>query len=181
MKKPRYKIAVAGAIESSGTSSDVLKKAKRVGKAIASRGHFLVTGAHYGFPLFSAMGARDAGGQVIYFSPAASKEEHVNVYRLDHDNADVILYTGFGHGGTGIFISRSADAVIVGCGKLDMLHEFNLALKSGKPVGVLRGDWEADEVLKKVLGEHPRSHQPVVFEDDPDKLVDKLLEMVVKQ
>jgi uncharacterized protein (TIGR00725 family) len=181
MKKPRYKIAVAGAIESGGASLDALEKAKHVGRAIASRGHFLVTGSHHGFPMFSAMGAKKAGGNVIYFSPAASKEEHVDVYRLDHDNADLVVYTGFGHGGAGIFLARSADAVIIGCGKLDALHEFNLALKSGKPVGVLKGDWEEDEVMKKVLGENPRSHQPVIFEEDPDKLIDRLLEMVIKQ
>ncbi len=181
MKKSRHKIAIAGAIDASGASLETLEKAKKLGKAIASKGHFLVTGSHHGFPMFSAMGAKEAGGNVIYFSPAASKEEHQEVYRLDHDNADLVVYTGFGQGGAGIFLARSADAVIIGCGKLDSLHEFNLALKSGKPVGVLRGDWEEDEVIKKVLGGYPRSHQPVVFEDDPDKLVDKLVEMIVRQ
>lgn len=178
VKKPRYKIAVAGAIETSGASLDALEKAKNIGKAIAKRGHFVVTGSHHGFPMFSAIGAQEHGGDVIYFSPAASHQEHTDVYRLDGHNADVIVYTGFGHSGSNIFLARSADAVIVGFGKLDALHEFDLALRAGKPVGVLRGDWETDEALKKLSN---ASHKPVIFEDDPDKLVEKLLELVVKQ
>jgi uncharacterized protein (TIGR00725 family) len=178
MKKPRYKIAVAGAIETSGASLGALEQAKNIGKAIAKRGHFVVTGSHHGFPMFSAIGAKESGGDVIYFSPASDKSEHKEVYRMDTDHADVIVYTGFGHSGSNIFLARSADAVIVGFGKLDALHEFDLALRAGKPVGVLRGEWETDEALKKLSH---ASHQPVIFEDDPDKLVDKLIEMIVKQ
>ncbi len=178
VKKSRYKIAVAGAIENSGASLAALEKAKKLGRAVASRGHFLVTGSHHGFPLFSAIGAKESGGDVIYFSPASNLDEHVDAYRLDSDNADIIVYTGFGHSGANIFLARSADAVIVGFGKLDALHEFDLALQAGKPVGVLRGDWETDAVIEKLS---EVSHKPVVFEDDPDRLIEKLLEMVVKQ
>ncbi len=178
MKKPRYKIAVAGAIETSGASLEALERAKKLGRAIADRGHFLMTGAHHGFPLFSAIGAKESGGDVIYFSPAGNASEHAEAYRLDSDHADVIIYTGFGHAGSNIFLARSADAVIIGLGKPDALHEFDLALRAGKPVGVLRGDWEIDEALQKLS---TASNKPVVFEDDPDKLVDKLIEMVIKQ
>lgn len=178
VKKPRYKIAVSGAIETSGASLDALERAKGIGRAVAKHGHFLVTGSHHGFPMFSAIGAKESGGDVIYFSPASDKTEHKEVYRMDTDHADVIVYTGFGHSGSNIFLARSADAVIVGFGKLDALHEFDLALRAGKPVGVLRGDWETDAALKKLSN---TSHKPVIFEDDPEKLVEKLLELIIKQ
>jgi hypothetical protein len=71
--------------------------------------------------------------------------------------------------------------VIVGCGKLDAIHEFNISLNLGKPIGVIKGDFKEDELLKKILGEIPKSHQPVVFEENPDKLVDKLIEMVINK
>lgn len=178
MKKPRYKIAVAGSVERPENFDAICKKAKVLGKAIAKKGHFLVTGSHHGFPFFSALGAKEEGGDVIYFSPAGDLKEHSEIYRLDSDNADMIVYTGFGHAGSNIMLARSADAVIIGFGNPDALHEFDLALRAGKPVGVLRGDFEIDEALEK-LGS--ASHKPVVFEDDPDKLVDKLIEMVLKQ
>lgn len=178
MNKRRYKIAIAGAIETSDCGLDVLDKAKRVGQRIAREGHFVVTGSHHGFPLFAAMGAKDKKGEVVYFSPAASLYEHREAYRLDSEHADIIIYTGFGYTGSQIFTTRSADAVIIGCGKIDAMHEFTLALKEGKPVGVLRGDWEADEVIKRLVGENPGSHMPVIFEDNPEKLVLKLLELI---
>ncbi len=178
MKSRRYKIAIAGAIETSDCGLDVLTLAKRVGKAIGKSGHFVITGSHHGFPLFAAIGAKEAKGEVVYFSPAANLREHREAYRLDSDQADIIIYTGFGHTGTQIFTTRSADAVIIGCGKIDAIHEFTLALKEGKPVGVLRGAWEMDEVIKRLVGKNPGSHQAVVFEDNPEKLVQKLIELI---
>lgn len=178
MQTRRYKIAVAGAIETHDCSLDVLDKAKRIGKRVAKNNHFLLTGAAHGFPQFAAIGSRDAKGEVIYFSPAATLKEHTESYRLDSDHADIIVYTGFGHVGSQIFLTRSADAVIIGCGKLDAIHEFTLAVQEGKPVGVLRGVWEVDEVIKRLVGENPGSHQAVVFEDDPEQLVEKLIELI---
>ena len=178
MKKPRYKIAVSGAIETSGAGLDTLAKAKELGRAVAKKGHFLVTGSHHGFPLFSAIGAKEEGGDVIYFSPASDEAEHRDIYRMDTDHADVIVYTGFGHSGSNIFLARSADAVIVGFGKPDALHEFDLALRAGKPVGVLKGDFDTEDALEKI---GYSSHKPVVFEDDPEVLIEKLIEMINKQ
>lgn len=178
MNKPRFKIAVAGAIETHDCSLDVLEKAKAVGRAIGKGGHFVITGSHHGFPQFSAIGAKEAKGEVIYFSPAAGLREHEAAYRLDSEHADIIVYTGFGHVGAQIFMTRSADAVILGCGKIDAIHEFTLALKEGKPVGVLRGVWEMDDVIKRLVGETPGSHQAVIFEDDPKTLVEKLIELI---
>lgn len=175
---PRYKICVAGAVETSGCSLDTIDIAKRIGKAVAKHGHFVLTGSHHGFPMFSAAGAKAKGGEVIYFSPAARQEEHIDAYRLDTEHADIIIYTGFGFVGSDILMTRASDAVIVGCGKLDALHEFTLAFKEGKPVGVLKGDWETDEVIKKLVGENPGSHVPVIFDEDPERLVKKLIELI---
>lgn len=178
MPKRRYKIAIAGAIDTGDCGLDTLELAKNVGRSISKRGHITLTGAHHGFPRFAALGARERGGIVLYFSPAANLEEHNEVYRLDSDNADTIIYTGFGPVGSGLFLSRSADAVILGLGKIDGLHEFTLALEEGKPVGILRGDWQEDEIVKRLTGSKPKSHLPIVFDDDPDRLVEKLIEMV---
>lgn len=178
MKPKRLKIAVAGALETPECSLEVLEQAKKIGRAVGKAGHFLVTGSHHGFPLFAAIGAKERRGEVIYFSPAANHKEHIDAYRLDVDQADVIIYTGFGHTGTQVFTTRSADAVIIGCGKLDALHDFTLALQEGKPIGVLRGAWEIDEVIERLVGPEPKSHHAVIFEDNPETLVEKLLELV---
>ncbi len=178
MKSRRLKFAVTGAIETHGASLDALELAKRLGREVGKAGHLLITGAQHGFPLFAAIGAKERRGETLYISPAANEREHRDIYRLDGDHGDIVIYTGFGGSGAQIFATRAADAVIVGCGKLDALHEFTLALQEGKPVGVLRGAWETDEVIKRLVGEHPKSHMAVVFEDDPERLVAKLVELI---
>ncbi len=178
MKKNRYKIAIYGAVETHDCGLDVLDKAKIIGKEISKKGHFVLTGGRHGFPQFVSMGAKENRGEVIYFSPGASLDEHVDIYRLDKNYADIIIYTGFGYVGSSIFLTRSSDAVIIGCGKIDAIHEFTLAIQEGKPVGVLKGAWETDDVLRKIIGEKSISHLPVVFEEDPKVLVQKLLELI---
>lgn len=177
-KSSAYKICIAGAVETSGVPLETLEKAKRVGKRIAKSGHMVITGAHHGFPLFSAIGARGAGGHVVYFSPAAGKYEHIDAYRLDADHADMIVYTGFGQSGAKLMAARSADAFIIGCGKPDSLHEFIMLAHEGKPVGILLGNWEAEEVLHRLTGGRGGSHLPVVYDEDPERLVGKLIELI---
>lgn len=181
MKNTRYKICITGAIETADVGLGTLDKAKQIGEAIAKRGHFLLTSSQHGFPMFCAIGAKECGGDVIYFSPASKLKEHREVYRLDNNHADIIIYTGFGHVGNQIFLSRSADAFIIGSGRVEAIHELNLALKEGKPIGVLKGGLETDESVKRILGNRPRSHEPVIFEENPEKLVEKLLEILVSK
>ena len=177
MKKPRtHKIHIAGGAETSGLSLDGVEKAKRVGKRLAKLGHTVVTGAHHGFPMFSAAGARAAGGAVVYFSPAASLHEHTDAYRLDADHADMIVYTGFGHSGAGLMAARSADAFIIGFGRPESLHDYAHALQHGKPVGILRGEWGAEEALQRLGGSG--THVPLVHDEDPERLVMRLIELI---
>lgn len=177
-KASTYKICIAGAIEPASLPLDVLDKAKRIGRKIGKLGHVVMTGAHHGFPLFASMGARAAGGNVVYISPAAGRDEHVDAYRLDADHSDIIVYSGFGATGAKLMLAKSADAVILGCGKPDGLHEFDSALRAGKPVGVLLGSWEAETIAHRLAHVGKASHVPVVFEEDPEQLVYKLIELI---
>lgn len=178
MKKTKYKFAITGAVETHDCSIDAINTAKKLGKALAKRGHITLTGGRHGFPYFTALGAKSTEGEVFYFSPASNLKEHKEAYRLDSDNADMFIYTGFGFVGSSLFMTRSADAVIIGCGRLDALHEFTLALQEGKPVGVLKGDWDTDEIIKKLAGDRPKSHLPVIFEDNIETLITRLEELV---
>ena len=111
----QIKICVSGAAETGHCGIDALEKAKELGKEIARQGAVLLTGATTGFPLWVAMGAKEAGGFSIGFSPAASEREHVEVYKLPLDYLDLIVYTGFGYPGRDLLLTRSSDAVICGC------------------------------------------------------------------
>ena len=66
------KICVSGAAETSNCGPHAYEAAKELGREIARQKAVVVTGATTGFPLWAAIGAKEAGGQSIGFSPAAS-------------------------------------------------------------------------------------------------------------
>lgn len=140
----------------------------------------MVTGATTGFPLWSAMGAKEAGGISIGISPAASEKEHVEVYKLPLDYMDFVIYTGFGYPGRDILLTRSADAVICGCGRVGTIHEFTVAFEDSKPIGVLEGSWETDKEIKSIIENGHRPNAKITFSEDPKTLVEKVIELIKK-
>lgn len=172
------KIAVSGAQETGHCGVDALDQAKSLGEAIARAGAVLLTGATTGFPLWVAMGAKEAGGMVIGFSPAASEREHVDIYKLPLDFTDLIVYTGFGYAGRDVLITRSADAVVCGCGRIGTIGSFTAAFESGKPLGIFEGPWETGNELKEIVEKSHRSHDKLVVGNNSKLMVDKLISLV---
>lgn len=177
---PKIKICVSGAAETSHCGNKASESAKDLGRAIAERGAVLVTGATTGFPLWSAIGAKEKGGMSIGLSPASTDKEHVEAYGLPMDYMDMIIFTGFGYSGRNLLLTRSADAVIVGCGRIGTLNEFTIAFEDKKPIGVLEGEWETDEVIKNMIDKSHRGSDNIIFSDDPKELVAKLIKLVEK-
>ena len=79
-----------------------------------------------------------------------------------------------------MLLTRSADAILVGCGRMGTLNEFTIAFEDDKPIGVLEGDWEMDETIKEVIKRAHRGLGKVVFDTDPKRLVEKVIELVNK-
>lgn len=183
LKHPHHqlKICVSGAAETSHCGPNAMEIAKELGRQIVKQGAVLVTGATTGFPLWSAMGAKEAGGQSIGFSPASSAREHVEVYGLPLDYMDLIVYTGFGYSGRNLLLTRSSDAMVVGCGRVGTINEFSIVFEDGKLVGVLEGEWPTDEVIKDIMEKGNRPSERVLFDSDPAKLVARLIAQVEKE
>lgn len=176
----QIKICVSGAAETGHCGIDALEKAKELGREIARQGAILVTGATTGFPLWAAMGAKEAGGVSIGFSPASSEKEHTEVYKLPVDYTDLIVYTGFGYPGRDLLLTRSADAVICGCGRIGTIHEFTVAFEDGKVIGIFEGPWEMGEQLKDIVAKGHRPNEKIVSGDDAKKLVSDVIALVEK-
>jgi len=174
----QLKICVSGAAETGHCGIDALDKAKELGREIALSGAVLLTGATTGFPLWVAMGAKEAGGFVIGFSPAANEREHVEVYKLPLDYTDLIVYTGFGYPGRDLLLTRSADAVICGCGRIGTIHEFTVAFEDRKPIGIYKGPWEMGGELENILEKSHRTDDKIVVSDDAKKIVGDLVAFV---
>ena len=154
------------------------KKAYEIGKAIAESGAVLVNGATTGTPYEAARGAKKAGGTVIGLSPAATKKEHVNKYRLPLDYVDLVIYTGFGYAGRNLLLTRSSDAVIVACGRIGTLNEFTIAFEDKKPIGVLTDSGGVINDLDEILEHARRGQKNIIFDADPKRLVKKVLQLV---
>lgn len=175
------KIGVSGAADTTYAGLDAFEKAKEIGREIAKQGGIITTGATTGFPLYAAMGAKDECGFSVGFSPAATEREHVEVYRLPVDFMDVIVYTGFGYSGRDLLFVRSCDAMIIGPGRIGTINEFAVAFEDHRPIGVLRGQSDTDELLDLIIDAAHRPNADIVFDSDPKALVEKLIELVVKK
>ncbi len=177
----QLKLCVSGAAETGHCGPNALQKAKELGAEIVRQGGILVTGATTGFPLWSAMGAKEVGGISIGLSPAATEQEHVSVYKLPVDYMDILIYTGFGFPMRDILLTRSTDAVFIGCGRIGTIHEFTVAFEDSKPIGILEDEgWEMGDEIKMILEKGHRPNAKIVFDSDPKKLVQKVIELIMK-
>lgn len=175
------KIGVSGTADTTFTGLDAFDKAKELGREIAQKGAIINTGATTGFPLYAAMGAKDECGFSIGFSPAGTEREHIELYKLPLDYMDVIVYTGFGYSGRDLLLVRSSDAVIIGPGRIGTLNEFSVAFEDKRPIGILQGAWDTDDLLQMVIEAAHRPNPHIIFDTDPKAMVERLVEMVQKQ
>lgn len=174
----KYKVCVSGAAETAHCAAETLEQAEELGREIARHDMVLVTGATTGIPYWAAKGAKREGGTVIGFSPAATKLAHVKTYHLPIDYHDLIIYTGFEYAGRNLILTRSADAVIVVCGRIGTLNEFTIAFEDQKPIGVLEGSGGTADILKGLVEGAHRGPGKLAFAREPRELVDKLLAII---
>lgn len=177
----KIKLGVSGAAETGHCGPDAYEKGMELGRQIAAQGAILLTGATTGFPMWTAMGAKEANGVSVGISPANSEKEHIETYNLPLEYMDLLLYTGFGFPGRDIIFTHSADAMFFGCGRIGTVHEFTVAFEDGKPIGILEGSWDTDEVIKDILDNGHRPNDNIVFDSEPKALVERVIELVLKQ
>lgn len=176
--KYKYKIAVSGAAYVDHCCEDIESLSRRVGKAIAKEKCVLVTGATTGVPYYSALGCDEADGFNVGFSPAESEASHLKTYKLPVDPFDVIIYTGADYVGRNMIMTKASDAVIIICGRMGTLHEFVTAFEIQKPIGVLEGTGGTADKIKQIVAGPHRGTRKIIYDRDPEKLVERLIEMV---
>lgn len=178
---PKFKIVISGAAVTNLCSENVHELAYRVGKRIAELDCITVTGATTGAPLWAAKGAFENNGFVLGMSPAISLKEHVKVYRLPVDYHHLIIYTGEGYSGRNLLLTRTGDAVIFICGRMGTLNEFTNAFEEEKIMGVLVGSGGTEKLFDEIVVEAKRGPGKIIWEKEPEILVDKIVEMVRQQ
>ena len=180
MQQEKYEIVVSGAAEFNHCCKSIKKLAREVGKEIARQKCNLVTGATTGVPYFSALGCNEAGGFNIGFSPATSEAAHVKSYKLPLSPFDVMIYTGADYAGRNVIMTKSADGVIIICGRMGTLHEFATAFEIQKPIGVLEGSGGTADKIRIIATGPYRGVKKIIYDKDPKKLVQKLIMEIKK-
>ena len=176
--KPKYKICVSGAAETGHCAKDALEKAREIGREIVRHGGVLVTGATQGIPHWAAMGAKEEGGISIGLSPAASEAAHKKVYRLPTAYFDVIIYTGFQYSGRNLLLTRTADAVILLCGRMGTLNEFTIAFEEQKLIGVLKDTGGTADLIRDLVRQLHKESGKIVYDTNPRRLVKKIFQIL---
>ncbi|QQG46048.1 MAG: hypothetical protein HYY55_03745 [Candidatus Niyogibacteria bacterium] len=177
----KFKIAVSGAAETGHCAPDALEKAKELGREIVRHKGVLVNGATTGFPYWAAIGAKEEDGFTIGLSPASTEKEHIERFKLPVDYMDMIVYTGFDYSGRNLLLTRSADAVIIGCGRMGTLNEFTIAFEDQKPIGVLTGTGGTADLIEEIVAKSHRPNEKIVYDPDPKKLVERVIELIRKE
>lgn len=175
-------LCVSGASETTHCGKDAMHKAFLLGEHIAHHKCVAVSSTTTGFPLWVIKQAQSLGSLTLGFSPAANIHEHDSVYRLPRKFFDTIVYTGFGYAGAEMIMTRSSDGIIFGCGRIQSVHDFTVAFQAKKPIGILTGDWDTDDLLKEIISHDiERSHDNIFFDTDPKRLIDQLVAYIHKQ
>jgi len=177
----KHKIAVSGAAKTDHCHAGALEKAKEVGREIIRQNGILMTGATSGIPYWACIGAKEESGTVIGFSPAASLSSHKKTYRLPTDYHDVIVYTGFEYAGRNLLLTRSADAIIIICGRIGTLNEFSIAFEDRKPIGVLVGSGGTADMIKSIIQKSHRGPGKIVYDSNPQKLISRVIKLIEKE
>src|SRR5574338_939933 len=156
--------------------SRVAQACRRLGRAIAAQGCYLLTGACPGLPHEAVLGAKEARGHVVGISPAPNLKEHVQAFNSPYAEYDVLIYTGLGLMGRELINIRSSDIVVVTGGRCGTLGEFAIAYEEAKLIGVLTNTGGITAVvsdIEKSLGKSTGA--AVIYHADPAALVRQLL------
>jgi len=177
----RYKIVVSGAARVSHCCKEIEKISKEVGKEVARRNCILVTGPTTGVPYFAALGCKENGGFNVGFSPATSEAVHLKTYKLPLKPFDVMIYTGADYVGRNVIMTKSADGVIIVCGRMGTLHEFATAFEIQKPIGVLEKTGGTADKIKLIAAGPYRGVKKIIYEKSPKILIAKLINLIKKE
>jgi uncharacterized protein (TIGR00725 family) len=183
MSKSRIKTKIGVMGSASGPTlrdPHAVAQAMRLGEAVARHGCILITGACPGLPDEAAEGASRQGGFVFGISPAFSRREHIEIYGSPIGRYDMILYSGMGLMERDIVNIRSSDAIAIVGGGMGTLNEFSVAYEERKPIGVLTGTGGLSDHIPELLAFVNRrsGSERLVYDDDPERLVERLLELV---
>lgn len=183
----KYKIGVYGS--AAGDYAAFVPAAEQIGHLLGERADsvIVITGACPGLPYAAAKVAAAGGAEVWGFSSSLNKAAQLAEYPDD----DLSLYkklhyipADFPLAGNqqvckkyrNVISTATCDAAIILSGRWGTLNEFTNLIDFGKTVGVLTGSGGIADELSGLARQISKPGQgEIIFDDDPEALIDKLL------
>jgi len=172
----KIKIGVMGSATEKLTKKQK-QRAVALGRAIAEKDCYVVTGGCPGLPHLAAKGAKQVGGFVIGISPGLSLWEHVKKYDAPTKHHDLLIFTGSGLMGREVVNIRSSEIVVIIGGRSGTLGEFAIAYDEGKLIGVLKDTGGIADQIETILDicRIKQTGAKVILDVNPERLIARLL------
>jgi predicted Rossmann-fold nucleotide-binding protein len=183
----KYKIGIYGS--AAGDMKAAMPRAKQLGKELAKHSDrlILITGACPGLPYAVIEEAAPSGIEIWGFSSSCDLEAQSGEY--PEDSTDIysnIIYVpkDFPHADNprickkyrNISSTAACDAAVFISGRWGTLNEFTDVIDFQKPAAILTGTGGiADELPALAAKINKEGQGPVLFDDDPQNLILKLL------
>lgn len=186
-----YKIGVFGSATSI-SDKELEEKAKRLGREIAKQGCILTSGGCDGLPYAASKEAHENNGKTLAYSSAEDIEKHKEAFSLSDDifSDYVFVPKDFPYSGNrsvclkyrNVISCSQSDAGIIISGRMGTLNEFTNLYDFGKVIGVLEKTGGVSDMLRELVTVvNKKSDAEVIYDDDPERLVKKVVEAIKKR
>lgn len=175
---------IGGSVLPPAHSESLREQCELFGKSMARAGFEILTGACDGYPYMVSVGALDAGGSVMGYSPATNAQEHVDVFEHPLDAVSSMVYLDtYPHDSfmqrmlaRSLPLIEACDLVLCLEGSWGTLMELVAAVCMSKPIVIVQefGGVAAlfEEMYRQIQGEslHPFSSKLFICETLEDAM-----------
>jgi len=172
------KIAIFGTTKA--TDSQIIKKAKKIGKLIATNKHIVFTGGTNGYPNVVAQSAIDTGGKAIAYAVGKSVSDHSQFHKVDLSNyTDVIFQKNYfskklleiDNYQRSLDMCLNVDLAIVISGKVGTMYEVTILSGMSKNIYVLEeSGGVTGKTIKEFIKEGHKTKSKIIFFKTADEL-----------
>lgn len=187
----KFKIGIFGSAENFDKS--LVKKAQEIGRLLSKKDTVLITGATSGLPYFASHEASKANTEIWGYSYELNLKK-IKQRMSDHDTSIykklVYIPKEFSFASDiqvcrkyrNVISTANCDAGIIISGRFGTLNEFTNLYDMGKIIGVLTGTGGiADELSLLCKKISKKSKAIVIFENQPEKLIDSIIRELRKR
>jgi len=155
-----------------GATEKLIKKAREIGRLLAERNVFVVTGGKGGIMEAAAKGAKEGGGITIGVIKDGKRF-------VSNNFTDVEVVTGMSTGGSEFVQTLMCDVLIVLGGGAGTLEEMTIAYRNQKPIVILD---KTDGWSKKIIGKYidQRKQIKIAVAKTPKEAVEKAIQLAKK-